>query len=327
MTTNHHTQITSGSTVNAASINSPLGQVDSEITDLEAGDSSITGQQLASATAKTIAVGVLTVDQIIHTVTSESSTTDTLTSITGLNNGEIVYLQATATHTITVQNSTIKCVSGSDETMTNTTLFMFINVGGTYYCLDTAGAASDAADVTYTPTTAADWNGGTDPGDVDEALDELAANRTSIAILTDEKATTTDGGATSAATWNARDLNTEVYDNKNIVTIASDQFTPIAGEYKISVKAISYRVDKNRLRLYNVTGASSVKEGLNSDNRSATNVTSGRAFLEHVFSANGTDAYRIDHYTETARVTNGLGEAVNDGSNEIYMVIELELIG
>lgn len=36
------------------------------------------------------------------------------------------------------------------------------------------GGASDAADLTYTPTTPADWDGGTDPGDGQEAFDQLA---------------------------------------------------------------------------------------------------------------------------------------------------------
>jgi hypothetical protein len=54
-----------------------------------------------------------------------------------------------------------------------------------YVCLDaTVGAAvwqeiggggvSDAADVTYTPTTLTDWDADTDPGNVDGALDQLA---------------------------------------------------------------------------------------------------------------------------------------------------------
>jgi len=37
-----------------------------------------------------------------------------------------------------------------------------------------AGGAVDAADVTYTPAVAADWDGDADPGDADEALDQLA---------------------------------------------------------------------------------------------------------------------------------------------------------
>lgn len=40
---------------------------------------------------------------------------------------------------------------------------------------DMAGGVSDAADVTYTPVDTADWNTSADPGDVDQALDQLAS--------------------------------------------------------------------------------------------------------------------------------------------------------
>lgn len=40
--------------------------------------------------------------------------------------------------------------------------------------IDAAGGAVDAADVTYTPAVLTDWDGDADPGDVDEALDQLA---------------------------------------------------------------------------------------------------------------------------------------------------------
>jgi hypothetical protein len=43
-----------------------------------------------------------------------------------------------------------------------------------------AGGTVDATDVTYTPTTAADWDGSADPGDVDNALDQLAERVTDV---------------------------------------------------------------------------------------------------------------------------------------------------
>ena len=46
--------------------------------------------------------------------------------------------------------------------------------GGAAWVAPPAGGAVDAGDVSYTPTTAADWDGSADPGDVDNALDQLA---------------------------------------------------------------------------------------------------------------------------------------------------------
>lgn len=43
----------------------------------------------------------------------------------------------------------------------------------------------DAADITFTPATAADWNSDTDPGDLDDALNQLAerVDDSEIAVL------------------------------------------------------------------------------------------------------------------------------------------------
>jgi hypothetical protein len=43
-----------------------------------------------------------------------------------------------------------------------------------------AGGTPDAGDVTYTPTTLTDWDGDADPGDVADALDQLAARVTEV---------------------------------------------------------------------------------------------------------------------------------------------------
>mgnify|MGYP001287929233 CR=1 FL=1 len=45
---------------------------------------------------------------------------------------------------------------------------------------ETPSGVSDAADVTYTPAAAANWNGGTDPGNVDDALDQLASRTSDL---------------------------------------------------------------------------------------------------------------------------------------------------
>lgn len=146
----------------------------------------------------------------------------------------------------------------------------------------------------------------------------------SFAILADEKAANTNGGGASATTWNARDLNTEIVDADAIVSISLNQFTPISGTYRIVVHAGAFKTGSHRLRLYNVTGAASVKEGQNARSGSADD-NATNALFDHVFTANGTDAYRIDHYTVVASATNGLGVAMNvGGASERYMMIYLE---
>ena len=157
---------------------------------------------------------------------------------------------------------------------------------------------------------------------LDEAIGDVAAAEVLAAIVYDSKATTTDGGSSSAATWNARDLNTEV-DPDNLVTIDSNKFTPIAGTYAIFAQAPAKGVSKNRIRLYNVTQTSVVAVGLNALRTSDTAV----AQLTYVFTADGADEYRIDHYTQSAVSNTGLGEAVDDGAAEVYTQVLLIKLG
>ena len=65
-----------------------------------------------------------------------------------------------------------------------------VNAGATALEWAAPAGAPDSDDVTYTPTTLADWDGSADPGDVEQALDQLAERITdveaaSVAVATD----------------------------------------------------------------------------------------------------------------------------------------------
>jgi hypothetical protein len=150
-----------------------------------------------------------------------------------------------------------------------------------------------------------------------------------FAVLEDQKATNTAGGALVATTWTTRVLNTEVVDADGIVTIASDQFTPIAGVYRLSVTsnfvANAAAATFFRIRIRNVTAGTVVQV---SANFGANAGDDNNAFLETSFVANGTDAYDLQYYSTQARATNGLGIAINEASAvERYSQIYLEKIG
>jgi hypothetical protein len=148
-----------------------------------------------------------------------------------------------------------------------------------------------------------------------------------VAILQGHKATTVDGGGASATTWNIREITREASDVRGIVSIASNKFTPIAGTYLLQAHAPAYKVDKHRLGLWNDTDGSYVTNGKGPTslaNSSDAIVTT--AHLAVIFTANGSDAYEIHHYTATARATDGLGVAADDGADEIYLEIILQMI-
>lgn len=200
---------------------------------------------------------------------------------------------------------------------------------------DLEGATTDASVVTYAPNTLADWDSSTDPGNTDDGLDQLASRLktlegagggglfASYAILAEEYSAGTAGGSTSASTWNARTLNTEVYDGDSIVTLSSGKFTPTSGDYRITVFATHHDTNHSMPRLYNVTGTSTVETG-SSHRISTADNTPVEMSLVGRFTANGTDEYRIDTYSGAASATDGLGIAVNASEPERYVTVILE---
>lgn len=329
-----------GQQADAGDVSTPINELKTHLENTLDGDQAFEQINFAAATELTLdASGAITVAQTLHTVdTFGDASSDHLDDITMVE-GDVVFLQAAnAARTVVVRNNgggtgNIRTASGGDISLDDTVkVLMAVRLGSLVYVVGIY--ASDASNVTFTPTTLTDWDGDSDPGNIDDALDQLAERVddneiliNAVAILRDEKATGTDGGGSAATTWNNRDLNTEVSDPQNIVSISSNQFTPVSGVYKIYAVASAKRADGHRLRLYNVTQASVVQEGKNAISQDATNVPATNATLSHVFSANGTDAYRIDHYTTNSFATSGLGNAVSDGSNEVYMTILLEKVG
>lgn len=292
MTTQYHTPIQLNAAGNSSVINSPLGQLDAAIITLQTGGP-FSALKFDNSNTEIISSGEITVSGDLFTyIESESGTSDDLDTINDSVNNHILFIKPVSGHTITLTNS--GNINNTPVDLEDTQIALLVYENSQWYII----GISETSVTPYTP---------------------------SIAILRDEKASGTNGGSAAATTWNARDLNTEVSDIKSIVTISSNQFVPIAGVYKITVNAnVHQGVGLNRLRLYNVTGASAVSYGLNSRGPAVNQSTF--ASLMTIFTANGTDAYRIDHYTSSAQATNGLGFPLSLGVNEVYMEISLEKI-
>lgn len=349
MSTNHHTDIAFSASVASATVNLPLGQLDEAIVDLQIGDLGFTKLNLNSFTAKTIASGAIVGDASTITVDTEASAaSDNLDDITGLNAGDIIYLKiANASRVVVVRNNgggtgTIRTPSGTDITLNSVNQIMMLIYNGS-----TLNAINDPTIATAAPTDAT-YITQTSNGTLsaEQALSSLSTGLMKVttatgvistavlntdyslirrAIIRDEKSTGTAGGGSTAGAWNARDLNTEFIDANGIVAISSNQFTPISGTYFIHAVAPGFQCGFNRLRLYNVTATSSIDEGVGCQ-FSASDSVSGLAHLRTSFTANGTDAYRIDHYTSLTKASNGLGQPVSDGTNEVYLEIYLEKV-
>lgn len=143
----------------------------------------------------------------------------------------------------------------------------------------------------------------------------------SYALIEDQKPTGTDGGTFTAGAWRTRDLNTIVTRNGINASLATNQITLGAGTYYFNASSQVVFVGGNRMRLYNVTDASTILEGPNS-------YAAGTATEQHIalssgkFTITASKVIELQHYCQTTQATVGFGRDSNVGSNEIYARIE-----
>lgn len=151
-----------------------------------------------------------------------------------------------------------------------------------------------------------------------------AAAARSVAVLEYKVASGTNSETYTASSYQTVNLNTEVSDADSIVTLATKQFTPVSGTYRVDAFALlndnggtgSYKV-----RIRNVTAGTTAIVGSNgiSGNISMANVL--RA--DGVLTANGTDAYELQVYT--TRATDAI-TAASSGESEVYARVILDAL-
>lgn len=150
----------------------------------------------------------------------------------------------------------------------------------------------------------------------------------SYAAICDRKAYNVDGGAFTSGAWRIRDLNFELYDPDNIVTVASNQFTLTAGTYLIVFSAPAFDVNKHLAVLQDVTNSATVGIGTSEE----ANVT-GNGYTRSSGSARivitGTTVYEIQHQSNASKTLNGFGKShdvssgIADGYGSIYTRVEI----
>ena len=149
----------------------------------------------------------------------------------------------------------------------------------------------------------------------------------SVAIIADVKAYNVNGGSASATTWHTRDLNTELDDPENIVTIASNQFTLQAGTYLVEWAASAYKVNEHFTRLQNITDSVKEAEGTSEYSYSTSAVLS-KSTGASVITLVSAKAFEIQHYTTGAQATSGFGISSNlSGQNSVYTLVKIHKIG
>ena len=128
----------------------------------------------------------------------------------------------------------------------------------------------------------------------------------SYAIIEDQKGAGANGGTFTSGAWRTRDLNTEIFDPDNIVSISSNQFTLQAGNYFIEASAPAYHVDRHQAALYDITADNFHTIGTNEYAKGDAG-TASRSIVNARVSISSANVYEIRHRCQTTFATYGFG--------------------
>ena len=135
----------------------------------------------------------------------------------------------------------------------------------------------------------------------------------SYAVIAKVRASDAGGfGTYTTGDWRTRDIDTEITDEDDIVSISSNQFTLQAGTYLINFGCTMFHIQTHAIRLQNVTDGTTA--GVGNPNAgytySATLFTTGVCRVT-IASAK---AFEVQGYPQTTKATNGMGYAMTGGS-------------
>ena len=147
-------------------------------------------------------------------------------------------------------------------------------------------------------------------------------NPISVAVIADQKASSSNSGDFNGSGWRTRELNTEISDPDGIVSIASDQFTLTSGTHLIEWSCPVYKVDRHQTKLYSITNSSDLAAGT-SDYADSVNSVANRSFGAFVHTISASHTYEIRHYSQSTQNTNGFGVDGQTGINSIYTLVKI----
>ena len=130
----------------------------------------------------------------------------------------------------------------------------------------------------------------------------------SYALLADRHgATAGDRGTFTSGAWQTRQINTEVVDTDNIVTLSSNQFTLQAGTYQIKFGACAYKVNRHvtRLREISPTAQTIASGSAQYSWSSGADLSWSRGWVRTTITQATT--YEIQHQCQTTYSNNGFG--------------------
>jgi hypothetical protein len=146
---------------------------------------------------------------------------------------------------------------------------------------------------------------------------------TLMMMFRDQKTTGTNAGTFTKDGWRLRELN-QSSGNGSFGTLSNNQITLDSGIYNINAFAPAYKVEFNKIRLYNVSDSEVVVTGTS---RFASSEASP-AMLSGYISIDSAKTFQIEHYGNRSRSNDGFGVACGfSGSPEVYTTVNIVKLG
>lgn len=157
------------------------------------------------------------------------------------------------------------------------------------------------------------------------AVNNILAAFGKRAELTDDRANGTSVASGPANTWNTRTLNTVISNGGGIVSLAANQFTLVPGRYRIHGAFTFGPVSSLRLRLQNITGATTEKESINTVfNANTFNLYTVE--IDHILTISAANTYEFQERHDIGNGTYGNGEYMPIDAYERYARVTIDAL-
>lgn len=143
-------------------------------------------------------------------------------------------------------------------------------------------------------------------------------------VLTDEKASGTDGGTLTLGAWRTRDLQTlrKPSGTGTEITLnnagAGPGIVATAGTYFFQFFSPSFRAGDVQLRLRNATDATTALVGQTFRSGDAASNTAKMGLVDGIVTIASTKTFEVQQQGDLTQTANGMGMAAGIGANEVY---------
>lgn len=265
-------------------------------------DTQIAAVSTVANTAQTTATTALNLSTSNVTQSQQALTN----SIAAQNDATNALAQATAANTLSTTLQTNLATTNSTLATVQTTANTALNNTNALPVANLVAGASGQRLRTNDGATAVQWYNDPD----------------NYVKLTESHASGVNGAVTGGATWNRRVLTTVNNNSGSLVSLNAGTGAITfnnAGTYRINVRStVGGNVNGHQLRFTN--GAAKVIYGLSENNATGSSDT---AYLLGIVTASLSEVFFVDHYTQSAVGSGGMGLAASSGAGEVYCEVEI----